>query len=96
MWMQKTQKTHYVVSLFLWRFEVKFLPDFISNFVYTAILENHCIFILDGFTAQSNRPVFRNGHWILGRENGYYLAFLVFAAKRFSLSFLAAFMAQYR
>ena len=37
---------HYVVYLFFWRFAVLFLLDFISNCVYTANLENHCIFIL--------------------------------------------------
>ena len=36
---------HYVVNLFFWRFVVIFLPDFISDCVYTANLENHCIYI---------------------------------------------------
>ena len=44
MWMQNIP-LHYVVNLFFWRFAVIFLPDFISNCVYTANLENHCIYI---------------------------------------------------
>ena len=43
MWMQNLP-LHYVVNLFFWRFAVIFLPDFI-NCVYTANLENHCIYI---------------------------------------------------
>ena len=67
MWMQNTL-LHYVVNLFFWRFAVIFFSDFISNCLYTAILEDHCIFILVGITAQSKLPVFRHGHWILGRK----------------------------
>ena len=44
MWMQNIP-LHYVVHLFFWCFAVIFLPDFISNCVYTANLENHCIYI---------------------------------------------------
>ena len=44
MWMQNIP-LYYVVNLFFWRFAVIFLPDFISNCVYTANLENHCIYI---------------------------------------------------
>ena len=42
MWMQNIS-VHYVVNLFFWRFAVIFLPDFISNCVYTVNLENDCI-----------------------------------------------------
>ena len=52
---------HVVVNLFFGRFAVIFLPDFISNCVYTANLENHYLHS-SGITAQSNLPVFRHGH----------------------------------
>ena len=45
MWMQKIP-LHFVENLFFGLFAVIFLPDFISNCVYTANLENHCIYIL--------------------------------------------------
>ena len=44
MWMQNIP-LHYVVNLFFWCFAGIFLPDFISNCVYTANLENLCIYI---------------------------------------------------
>ena len=96
MWMQNTP-LHYVVNLFFWRFAVIFLQDFISNCVYTAVFESHCIFILIGITAQSKLMVFCLWHWILGRKWVLPSFFLkVFAAQSLFCSFLAALLAQYR
>ena len=96
MWMQNIP-LHYVVNLFFWRFAVIFLPDFISNCVYTANLENHCIYIRVELQRSQSFRYFVTGieFWV---ENGYILAmfFLVFAAKRFFRSFLSVLLAQYR
>ena len=72
MWMQKIP-LHYVVNLFFWRFAVIFLPDFISNCVYTANLENHCIYILVELQRNRSFRYFVTGieFWV---ENGYRLA----------------------
>ena len=88
---------HYVVNLFFRRFAVIFLPDFISNCVYTANLENHCIYIRVELQRNQSFRYFVTGieFWV---ENGYILTmfFLEFAAKSFFRSFLAALLAQYR
>ena len=87
----------YVVNLFFRRFAVIFLSDFISNCVYTANLENHCIFILVELQRNQSFRYFVTGIelWV---DNGYRLPsfFLVFAAKSFFCSLLAALLAQYR
>ena len=88
---------HYVVNLFFWRFAVIFPPDFISNCVHTANLENHCIYILVELQRNQSFRYFVMGieFWV---ENGYRLAsfVLVSAAKTFFRSFLAALLAQYK
>ena len=90
---------HYVVNLFFWHFAVIFLLDFISNCVYTANLENRCIFILVELKHNQSFRYFITGieFWV---ENGYrlpsFFVFLVVVTKSFFLSFLAAFLAQYR
>ena len=80
MWMQNTP-LYYVVNLFFWRFAVIFLPDFISSGVYTANLENYCIFILVELQRNQSFRYFVTGiaFWV---DNGYRLPsfFLVFAA----------------
>ena len=71
MWIQNTH-LHYVVNLFFWRFVVIFLPDFISYCVYTANLENHCIFILVELQRNQSFRYFVTGieFWV---ENGFKL-----------------------
>ena len=73
MWMQNIP-LHYVVNLFFWRFAVIFLPDFISTCVYTANIENHCIYILVELQRNQSFRYFVTGieFW---EENGYRLAF---------------------
>ena len=86
---------HYVVNLFFLLFAVIILPDFISNCIYTANIENHCIYILVELQRNQSFRYFVTGigFW---EENGYRLAsFLVSAAKSFVRSFLAALLAQY-
>ena len=72
MWMQNIP-LHYVVNLFFWRSAVIFLPDFISNCVYTANLENHCIYILVELQRNQSFRYFVTGieFW---EESGYRLA----------------------
>ena len=66
---------HYVVNLFYWHFKVIFLPDFISNYVYIANLENHCIYILVELQRNQSFRYFVTGieFWV---ETGYILASL--------------------
>ena len=74
-----------------------FLPDFISNCVYTANLENHCIYILMEIQRNQSFRYFVTGieFWA---EDGYSVAsfFIVSAAKSSFRSFLAALLAQYK
>ena len=72
MWMQKIP-LHFVVNLFFGRFAVICLPDFISNCVYTANLENHCIYILVELQRNRSFRYFVTGIEFLV-ENGYRLA----------------------
>ena len=88
------------LPLFFWRFAVIFLQDFISNCVYTANLEDHCIFILVELQCNQSFRYFVTGieFWV---DNWYkllnFFSFLVFAAANiFFRSFLAALLAQYR
>ena len=84
MWMQNIP-LHYVVNLFFWRFAVIFLPDFISNCVYTANLETPLYLHSSGITGAIKASGISSRALNSGYKIGIYklCCFRNFAAKKF-------------